>query len=264
MPTKQTIHFALRTLTTATLFVLPSLLTPPPAGAQDIAPAIARAQKILAEIDTLLDSVQARQAGQVAPGMTVAGEWKNLFDGQSLAGWKRTEFLGGGNVHVEQAFRGGAPAIVVEKGDSLSGLNWTQEVPKTRYEIALEAMKIDGYDFLCGLTFPVGDSFASLILGGWGGQVVGISSINNMDASENSTTKHMNFPKDRWFKIRMRVTPTRLEAWVDDTKMVDQDITGKKISLRFGEISKSVPIGLSTYQTSAAYRNIRLRRLDKE
>lgn len=187
--------------------------------------------------------------------------WTLLFDGETLAGWKRTEFAGGGEVKVDKGFKGGPAAIVVGMGERLSGFNWTKEAPKTNFEISLEAMKLDGRDFMCCLTFPVADSHASLVLGGWGGAVVGISSIDNQDASENATTKYIEFVKDRWYKVRMRVTPDKLEAWLDDKQIVDQDIRGKKISLRAGGVSQQVPIGISTYQTSSAFRNIKLRRL---
>lgn len=189
--------------------------------------------------------------------------WKPLFDGESLAGWKRTEFAGGGEVRVEKSFRGGPAAIVVDAGEHLSGFNWTKDAPKTNYEIYLEALKIQGNDFMCGLTFPVGDSHASLILGGWGGAVTGISNIDNSDASENQTTRQLDFFKDRWYKVRLRVTPEKLEAWVDDKQIVDQEIKGRKVSLRPGSISLSTPIGICTYQTSAAYRAIKLRTLKK-
>ena len=185
--------------------------------------------------------------------------WKPLWDGKSLDGWKRTAFAGGGEVRVDKSFGGGAPAIVVEAGDTLSGFNWTRDAPKTNYEIALEALKIEGNDFMCGLTFPVGDSHATLILGGWGGPVVGISSIDGSDASENPTTRYMTFAKGRWYRVRLRVTPARLEAWLDDDKIVDQDIKDRKISLRPGSIDLSTPIGISTFRTSAAYRGIKLR-----
>ena len=234
------------------------LAMPAPAHAQDFAASIARAQRILLEIERLIERIEARQTA----GKTPTGQWKSLFDGQSLAGWKATEFGGAGEVRVEKAFRGGPPAIVVNAGVTLSGFHWTGEVPKTNFEIALETMKIDGNDFICGLTFPVGDSHASLILGGWGGAVVGISSIDNRDASENETTQYISFPKDRWFKVRLRVTPNTLEAWLDDKQVIDQDIRGRKISLRPGEISRSRPLGIATFQTAAAYRDIRIRRLD--
>ena len=186
--------------------------------------------------------------------------WKPLFDGQSLAGWKRTEFAAGGEVRVEKDFRGG-PAIVVEMGERLSGLHRTREVPRTHYEIELEAMKLKGDDFFCALTFPVADSHATLVVGGWGGGVVGISSIDNSDASENPTTRYLSFRRDQWYRVRLRVTPKKLEAWLDDKAVVDQEITGRKISLRPGDISQQVPLGLATYQTSAAYRNLRMRSL---
>jgi hypothetical protein len=187
--------------------------------------------------------------------------WKTLFDGKSLGDWKRTEFAGGGEVKVEKAFRGGPGAIVVEAGEHLSGFNWTKDAPRTSYEITLEAMKIQGNDFMCGLTFPVGEKHATLVLGGWGGGTTGISSIDNSDASENATSRILEYPKDRWFKVRMRVTPDKLEAWLDEKQIVDADIKGKKVDLRHGAIDLSVPIGICTYQTSAAYRNIKLRPL---
>lgn len=188
--------------------------------------------------------------------------WKDLYDGKSLAGWKQTDYRGGGAVRIDPKFKDGPSAIVVDGGDYLSGFNWTKDAPKTNFEIYVEFMKIEGSDFACGLSFPVADSNATLILGGWGGSLVGISSIDRHDASENETTKYMKFEKDRWYKVKMRVTPTKLEAWLDDKKIVDADIKDKKISMRFGEIEKSVPIGIATFQTKAAFRAIKLRKLE--
>ena len=238
-----------------------------PACAQNAAADIAKAQQTVTEIARLLDGIAARNAGVArnivgGSGSVMApSDAESLFDGVSLGGWKKTDFRGGGAVHVEPGFRGGPSAIVVDAGTSLSGITWTKDMPRTNYEISLESMKIEGLDFMCGLTFPVAASHASLILGGWGGNVVGISSLDDHDASENETTQGMPFAKDHWYKVRMRVTPAKLEAWLDDKKIVDVSIAGKKVSLRFGEISKSTPLGLATYQTKAAYRNIKLHRL---
>jgi hypothetical protein len=238
----------------------------PPANAQSPDTTILKAQNTLKEIGVLLDSILGRQAARSRSGNSPkesgaddARDWKSLFDGKSLGDWKRTDFAGGGEVQVVKSFRSGSPAIVVRFGEPMSGFNWTKDVPKTNYEISLEAMRIDGGDFLCGLTFPVGDSFASLIVGGWGGGVVGISSIDDRDASENETTKYMGFPKDRWYQIRLRITPAKLQAWIDNKNVVDQIITGHRISLRPGEISHSIPLGIATYRTSAAFRKIRMR-----
>src|SRR6185437_10256499 len=102
------------------------------------------------------------------------------------------------------------------------------------------------------LTFPVGNTNASLILGGWGGGTVGISSIDGEDASENETATVMKFDTNRWYHVRVRVTETKIESWLDDKKIVDVKTEGRRIGLRFGEIEFSRPLGVATYQTTAA------------
>lgn len=227
----------------------------PAANAQNATASIDRLLRIADEMEQLLARIQRGGSNQTAQTESI------LFDGKSMDGWKRTDFFSGGKVEVVQNFRGGSGVILVDAGATLSGFNWTRDVPRTNYEISLEAMKVNGNDFFCGLTFPVANSHASLIMGGWGGLVIGISSIDGRDASENNTTKSREFPKDQWYTIRMRVTQNRLQTWLNGELLIDQDITDRMISLRSGDISKSVPLGISTYKTSAAFRNIRLRRL---
>ncbi len=184
-------------------------------------------------------------------------EEKSLFDGRTLQGWQVTDFAGHGEVRVE----GGK--ILLGMGAALTGMTWakTNEIPRVNYEVELEAMKVDGSDFFCGLTFPVKASHGSFIVGGWGGGVVGISSIDGMDASENETTQYREFKQNQWYRIRVRVTAEKIEAWIDADKMVDQIITGRRISLRAGEIESSIPFGVASWQTTAALRDIRLRPL---
>jgi 3-keto-disaccharide hydrolase len=190
------------------------------------------------------------------PSLPFAGAgWEDLFDGHGLAGWKQTLFAGRGEVECR------AGLMILNLGDPFTGVNWTNSFPTMNYEVAMDAMRVEGADFFCGLTVPVGQAFCSLIVGGWGGSLLGISSLDGMDASENETTKFMNFENGRWYRIRMRVTPDRLEAWVDAKKMVDVVTTGKTISLRPGDIELSKPFGLASWQTTAALRNIRLRRV---
>ena len=183
--------------------------------------------------------------------------WQPMFDGHSLKGWEETTQFGGrGPIECRSG------VILLNMGDPFTGINWTNPFPKMNYEIALDAMRVMGADFFCGLTVPVGDSFCSLIVGGWGGTLVGISSLDGMDASENETTKFVNFEEGRWYRIRLRVTPKKIEAWIDKDRLVNVDITEKKISLRPGEIEYSKPMGIASYQTMTALREIMVRRIE--
>ena len=178
-----------------------------------------------------------------------------MFDGQSLAGWRETLFAGRGEVHCQ------AGVLVLNMGDPFTGVNWTNPFPEVDYEVALDAMRVMGSDFFCGLTVPVGTNCCSLIVGGWGGSLIGISSLNGMDASENETTKFVSYETGRWYRIRLRVTEKRIQAWIDKEKLVDVDTTEKRISVRPVDIELSQPIGVAAWQTASALREIKFRQV---
>ena len=149
-------------------------------------------------------------SGAAQPSAPFEGEgWQAMFDGPTLAGWRETAVAGHGEVHCQSG------GIVLSMGSPFTGINWTNEFPKVNYEVAFDAMRVMGSDFFCGLTVPVGTNFCSLIVGGWGGSLVGISSLDGMDASENETTKFKNFESGRWYRIRLRVTEKKIQAWID-------------------------------------------------
>lgn len=195
------------------------------------------------------------KAASVPPAPFEGEGWQSLFDGHSLGDWRETAFAGRGEVRVESG------VIILPMGSPFTGIRYTNEFPKVDYEIAFDAMRMMGSDFFCGLTVPVGDAHCSFIVGGWGGGLVGISSLDGMDASENETTKFMGFDNGRWYRIRMRVTAERIEAWIDKEKLVNVDTKGRKISLRPGDIELSVPLGISSWETGAALREIKWRRV---
>ncbi len=193
----------------------------------------------------------ARPQGQPAAD---AGDWRPLFDGRTLGGWKATPFGGAGDVGVVEG------AIEIGMGADLSGVTWSEDFPRQHYELALEARRVDGNDFFCGLTFPVGDDPCSLIVGGWGGGVVGLSSIDGLDAAHNETTLYRAFDAGRWYAVRVRVTPERIECCLDEEGVIDQPLEGKTLSIR-AEVEPSMPLGIATYATTAQVRNIRWRPL---
>jgi len=179
----------------------------------------------------------------------------NFFDGKTLGRWKITDFGGQGDVYVKDG------SIFLEMGNDMTGITWTGPVVRMNYEISLEAMRVKGTDFFCGLTFPVDANCCSLILGGWGGYICGISSIDYYDASDNQTTQVIEFEKGRWYRVRLHVTPAKIEAWLDEEKIVDLETTGHTIDTRI-ELEISKPLGIATWQTTGAIRNIQLRRLN--
>ena len=180
-------------------------------------------------------------------------KWRSLFDGKTLGDWVSTRFGGEGEVIVKDG------QIQCDYGQYITGVTYKgEDLPKNNYEIELEAMRVDGSDFFCGLTFPVDDSHCSFIVGGWGGSVTGISSIDDFDASENDTTDYMQFDNNKWYKIRVRVTKGVLEAWIGDKKMVSREVADARLSTRI-EMDPCKPLGIACFNTQAAYRNIRIR-----
>src|SRR4051794_37742745 len=142
--------------------------------------------------------------------------WRSLFDGKSLAGWKITNFGGEGEVEVRDG------AIVMEQGNDMTGVTFAgKDFPKMNYEVVVEGKRTKGNDFFCTATFPVGDSHSSLVTGGWGGCVVGLSSLDMQDASENETNSLVNFKDNQWYRFKVRVTKDRIQAWIDDKNVVD-------------------------------------------
>lgn len=185
---------------------------------------------------------------QASPG------WTSLFDGTSLGQWEQTSFGGEGPVRVRDGM------IVLEQGDPLTGVTWTGAPPPVSFELSLEASRLAGNDFFCGLTFPVGQSHCSLILGGWGGTTVGLSNLDGRDASENETTREMRFEDRRWYRVRVAVSDTHIRAWLDDDSIVEVARAGRRIGIR-PEVEPSLPMGIAAFRTRAGIRAIQIRSL---
>lgn len=204
--------------------------------------------------------------GLLAPGPSRAAQQSDdrpapaagaraLFDGKSLDGWKKTDFYKAGEVKVEEG------AIVMVAGTSMSGITSTRtDLPRANYELSYEAMRLSGNDFFAAATFPVGDSYITLVNGGWGGGVTGLSSLDGMDASENETTRSYRFQDRTWYRFRVRVTGKMIRCWIGAKEEVAVKHQGRRVSTRI-EMRRSQPLGFATWETGGAVRNITVRML---
>lgn len=170
-------------------------------------------------------------------------KWKPLMEKDSLKGWEITNFGGEGIAEVNDG------VLRLDRGEPMTGITTIRkDFPKENFEMRWKATRVDGSDFFAGVTFPVGDEFCSLICGGWGGGLVGLSSINNSDASENETTGFHQFKNKQWYAFRVRVDKKHITAWIDDKEILKVEREGKKFSLR-GEVFKSKPLGYCVFQS---------------
>lgn len=185
------------------------------------------------------------------------GQEAVLFNGKNLDGWKTIDELSfekHGAVVVEKG------EIHLGKGKPATGIAWKGDLPRINYELSLDAKRIEGDDFFCGLTFPVGKEYCTLILGGWGGSATGLSNVDGMSAVENDTTGYEEFKSDKWYRVRLRVTAKKIEAWVDKSQVVNLKTAGHKFSI-WWEQEPAQPLGVATWYTSTALRDVKLRRL---
>jgi len=192
----------------------------------------------------------------VTEQMLQAGGTVSLFDGESLGQWKQTPFEEDGKSYVADG------RIIMAMGRDMSGVTWTGPLLRMDYEISLEAMRVEGFDFFCGLTFPINESPCTLVVGGWGGGLVGLSNIDYYDAANNETSWNLDVESGKWYQIRLRVTEKMIQAWIDDEMMVNFEWPGHKLDVRM-EVDLSVPLGIATWQTAGAARSIEVRKVDK-
>lgn len=181
----------------------------------------------------------------------------SLFDGKTLDGWKvanTVDFAAHGPVKVNNG------EIVLGKGKPATGIAFTKKLPRIDYEITLEARRVQGNDFFCGITFPVNKKYCSLILGGWGGGSTGLSNVDGFSAIENDTTGYTEFKQNQWYKVRLRVAKSRIQAWVDKKQIVDLKTADRKFSI-WWEQEPMRPLGIATWNTTGGLRKIHLQSL---
>ncbi len=186
--------------------------------------------------------------------------WKPLFDGKTLEGWKAADLfkpgettVANGAIRLSQGKRG-------TNGAMTGVVSTRKDLPTKDYEFKYQARRVEGEDFFATVTFPVKDSHCSFVTGGWGGQTIGLSSLDGMDASENDTNGSFPFESSKWYAFRVRVTAGRIQSWIDDKQVVNLDIHDRKVGIRL-ECFACRPLGLATYRTTGEVRDLAIRTL---
>jgi hypothetical protein len=191
-----------------------------------------------------------------APQSTLLPMRWELLNAQHDLHWRPASIPDEGTLTVTKG------EITMENGLPMTGCKFTawQEagLPKTNYSINYEAMRLDGDDIFAMCTFPVGShqAHATFVIGGWGGTLTGISSIDFKDASENSTRAEQRFGNGVWHRVRIEVRPDDLRAWVNDRPVVNVSIKGRKVSLRPGFIDHCLPFGFATWNSVGKVRAV--------
>ena len=182
--------------------------------------------------------------------------WESLFDGKTLSGWEIVRYGGEGEPYVKN----GMLILPRAVAGLMTGIcRVSDSLPENNYTIYYEARRVEGLDIFAGLSFPYGDASASLIFGGWGGIVNGLSSIDGYDASENETTRLFSLTDNQWYPVQLYVTTDSIRATVGNEQVVDIATAGKKIHLRSGLADTGFT--LWTYLSTGEIRNIRIKRL---
>lgn len=182
-------------------------------------------------------------------------KWE-LLSGEHATGWRAAGIPDEGEATVRDG------EAILESGGPMTGLrfeNWAAAgLPVRDYSITCEAMRVEGGDFFCAITFPVRgiDTCATLIVGGWGGGLVGISSIDGADAANNATRSEQRFENGQWYRLKLEVREESLKGWIDDRLVINTSIQGRTISLRPGYIEKCAPFGLASFGTTGRVRNL--------
>lgn len=145
--------------------------------------------------------------------------------------------------------------VSLAMGKPGTGINYRGPVPRMDYKVSAEAMRTDGQDFFYGLTFPINDQHASLIIGGWGGGVTGISNLGGMSAVENETTGYTPFENDRWYKIELSVGPKKIVVAIDQREIIQIDTKKHQYSV-WPEQATMCPLGIATWKTASKIRNL--------
>jgi hypothetical protein len=181
--------------------------------------------------------------------------WKSVLPKDGLEGWEVTNFGGEGETDNKDG------TLMLGRGEPMTGITRLgKDFPTDNFEMQWSAQRAEGSDFFAGVTFPVGKEHCSFICGGWGGGLIGISSINGNDASENETASYRNFKNGEWYRFKVRVDKANITVWLNDEQIIAVARENRKFSVR-AEVMRSRPLGYCVFQSKVFVKDWEYRTL---
>ncbi len=178
-----------------------------------------------------------------------------LWDGKSLDGWKPVAGVRSGKVEVKDG------TLRLAAGEPMTGVTTTRtDLPTTNYRLSYQAKRTSGNDFFAAATFPVGPSFVTLVNGGWGGGVTGLSLINGSSAAENETNHFVKYQNDVWYTFDVEVTGRVIVCKVNGEPVVTFPHEGVQLKTRI-ETRSNQPLGFAAYRSAGEIRQIEVKPL---
>ncbi len=188
-------------------------------------------------------------------GEPPAGKAANLFQSDSLDGWKPTDFFRPGEVTIREG------VVTLGKGSPMTGVTYARKSLAFRnFELSYEARRTDGDDFFAAATFPVDGGHLTFVNGGWSGNVTGLSSIDGADASENETATRFEFENGRWYRFVIHVKGRKVNVTIDGKQVVDFDGTDRSLRTRV-ESRPSEPLGFASFGCTGQIRAARIKEI---
>ena len=153
--------------------------------------------------------------------------------------------------------------ILLEAGDPWTALVCTREEFPESYELEFEGMTPDKWSGLPAVVFPVGGERGVYVIGACGGGETGLVGFDGLGMVLNGTMQRKFYWPGQWFRVRLRVTSTAIQAWVDKRKMLDLPTVGRAFEV-WPSYDYARPLALVTRDINAYARNVRIRPIEPD
>ncbi|NQT85650.1 protein kinase [bacterium] len=180
------------------------------------------------------------------------GQWTRLFDGRTLEGWA---LLRGGGLGTPGELDVDDGVLILRKGNRATAIQRTDDFPREGYDVFLEASRIEGKELL-NIAFPVGDARCMLHLG----PGAGLEMLNGKRYGDNITGRAFEVEDGRWYRVRIQVRSHTIRAWLDGALIAEIPRAAYDLDVH-SAWSSATQLTLGTWETTAAVRNIAVRRL---